>query len=179
MTEVGEPERGSLHPLEQVVGCFGRAVAVMGAVPGSDLMAPAGQGPAERLNLDRVGGVLEVSSQPGHELEGHAGVGVVVDGADEFLGMPGGAYVAVGVAGLEQAEQLGAALVLEAFIGLGQKPAGPVEGVGLAAPMPESLVLDPTAALVETLVGQAHHMERIGDLHRIREHRVEHGPVGA
>jgi hypothetical protein len=47
-----------------------------------------------------------------------------------------------GIAGVEQTQQLGAAAVIEAFIGAGEQPAGPVERIVLAAPVPEGLVLD-------------------------------------
>ena len=40
----------------------------------------------------------------------------------------------------------------------------PIQGDTLAAPMPEGLVLDAAAHLVESFVGRPDHMERNGDL---------------
>src|ERR1700722_12994066 len=43
--------------------------------------------------------------------------------------------------------------------------------------MTERLVLYPPTALVETLVGQAYQVERVGDLDGVGQHGVEHGPI--
>lgn len=74
---------------------------------------------------------------------------VLVDAADDLLGVPGGADFASGIAGVEQTQQFGAAPVVEAFVGLGQKPPAPIERVVLVAKMAEGLVRHPSAALVE------------------------------
>ena len=116
-------------------------------------------------------------AEPVDELLGELGVGVVVDRADDFLGVPGHAHLAFGVAGFEQAEQLGAAALVETFVGLGQQATAAVERVGLAAAMAERLVLHPAAHLVELGVGQLDEMERIGDLGGVGQHRVEHRPI--
>ena len=83
----------------------------------------------------------------------------------------------VGVAGVEQAQQPGPSLVVEAFVGPGQQTPGPIQRVDLAAPMAQSVVLHPASDFVETLVGQPHQMERVGDLDGVGQHRVEHGPI--
>ena len=60
-----------------------------------------------------------------------------------------------------------------------QTAAAAVERVGLAATMAEGLVLHPSPALVQrALVGEAHHMKRVGDLDGVGEHRVEDRLVG-
>src|SRR5690606_23730181 len=103
--------------------------------------------------LGWAGLVLEVVAEPFDELAGEARVDVV-DATHGLLRMPRGAGLAPGIAGVEQSEQLGAALVVEPFVGLGQQPAGPVERIVLAAPVAEGLVLDAAADLVEALVRQ-------------------------
>ena len=62
-------------------------------------------------------------------------------------------------------------------MGDGHQLADPIERVGLAASMPAGLVLHAAAGLVEHEVGEFHHVERIGDLDGVREHRVEHRPI--
>ena len=44
--------------------------------------------------------------------------------------------------------------------------------------MAERLVLHPAPALIQRLVGEPHHVERVSDLHGVGEHRVEHRLVG-
>jgi hypothetical protein len=51
-----------------------------------------------------------------------------------------------------------ASVAVEAFIGPGEQPAGPVERIVLAASMPHGVVLDPAAALIQLLVGDANHI---------------------
>ena len=98
---------------------------------------------------------------------------MVVDRADDFLGVPGIAHLPAGVASLEQARETHAALVIEAFVSAGKEPAGAVERVVFVAPVSEGLVLDPAADLVESSVRELHQMERVSDLHSVREHRRE------
>ena len=45
--------------------------------------------------------------------------------------------------------------------------------------MPQRLVLDAAADLIEPLVRRADHVERVGDLLGVGQHRVGHRPVGA
>src|SRR5690606_2421367 len=90
------------------------------------------------------------------------GLGRVVDGVDAsdgLLGVPGEADLAAGIAGLEQPDELGVAGVVEAFVALGEQPAGTVERVGAAAPMTERVLLDPAAALIELRVRQLDDVE--------------------
>ena len=52
----------------------------------------------------------------------------------------------------------------EAFVGDGHQLADPVERIGLASPVPDGLVLHPSAGLVEHEVGELHDMKRVRDL---------------
>jgi len=56
--------------------------------------------------------------------------------------VPGVFDLALGIAGGQKPEELGAALVVEAFVGLGEEPADPIQRIGLAAPVSDGLVLD-------------------------------------
>lgn len=58
------------------------------------------------------------------------------------------ADLAVRVVGLEKGGELGVAAVVEAFVALGDQPAGPVERLVLATPMAERVILD-AAGFVE------------------------------
>ena len=63
------------------------------------------------------------------------------------------------------------AALVEAFVAGEQELANPIERVSFAAAMSERLVLDPPAHLVDAAVGDAHHMERVGDADRMVEVR--------
>ena len=85
----------------------------------------------------------------------------------------------MGITGAEEAGELLVAVVVESLLSLGEEASAPVERVGLAAPMPEGLVLHPSPALVELGVGELDHMERIGDQGGIGHHDLEHASIGA
>ncbi len=123
VAEAGEPERDPLDRLIRLLAASVGPLRHVGSMPGGDLVLPADERAAERADLERAGLVLEIVAEPVDELDGEVGVGVVVDRADDFLGVPRHAHLAVRVAGVEQAEQLGAAVVVEPFVGLGQQPA--------------------------------------------------------
>ncbi len=89
----------------------------MRAVPRGDLVLPAQERPSQGAHLDRAGLVLEVTAQPLDEGDGQAGIVVLVYGANDLLGVPGGADLATGITGVEQSEQLGSAVVVEALVG--------------------------------------------------------------
>ncbi len=61
---------------------------------------------------------------------------------------------------------------------LGQQAPGPVEGVVLAAPVAQGLVLHPPAALVELGVGQLDEVERVGHLGDVAKGVLEGLAVG-
>ena len=56
---------------------------------------------------------------------------------------------------------------------LGQQPSGAIQRIVLAAPMPDRLVLDAAATLVQLLIRELDEMERVGDLGDVRERVVE------
>lgn len=89
---------------------------------------------------------MEVEAELGDEVPGDGRVVDVVDAPDGFLGVPGGADFAVGVAGGEQTAQLGLGAVVKALVCLGEQPPGAVERVSLAATVADDLVLDPPAS---------------------------------
>lgn len=84
---------------------------------------------------------MEIAPEPLHEGVGEVGVVMVVDAANDLLGVPGGADVAPGIAGGQQPDQLGGAVVLEAFIGSGEQPPGSIQGIVLVAPMLDMQVI--------------------------------------
>jgi hypothetical protein len=86
VAEAGEPERRSLHPFDEIVGGLCGGVGVMRLVPGGDLVAPADQGAAQRVDLDWTRVVLEVMAETGNELE-RAGP-AVKDTDDLAVGSP-------------------------------------------------------------------------------------------
>lgn len=77
-----EPERGSLHPFDQIVHGLLRTVADVGLVPGHDLMFPTLQSAAERPYFNWLIGVGEFAGQGLCPFHGQVRVGVVIDIAD-------------------------------------------------------------------------------------------------
>lgn len=132
----------------------------MRSVPRGDLVPPAHDGAAELADLGWARLVLEITTQPADEAEREVGVVMVVDAAHDFLRVPRHADLASWVAGLQQADELGATPLVEAFVGLGQQAPRPVERVRLVAAVTERLVLHPATHLVEALVRELAHMER-------------------
>ena len=59
----------------------------------------------------------------------------------------------------------------------GHQLARSIERICIAAALATRLVLYPRSDLVEQEVRELHDMEGIGDLDRMREHRVEHRPI--
>jgi hypothetical protein len=86
--------------------------------------------------------------------------------------------VPLGVARSEQPLAALACGVIEAFVGHDQQPPGAPQRLRLAAAVPQRLVLDPAADLVKPLVGGPDHVEGVGDLLSVGQHRVRHRPVG-
>ena len=81
------------------------------------------------------------------------------------------------VTGSEQTHQPLTAVNAEALAGHHQPASAAVERIVLVAAMTEGLVLYSASALVQRLVGELDHMERIGDLDCVGEHRVEHRAI--
>ena len=147
-------------------------------MPGGDLMLPAEKRAAQKAHFDGAGAVLEVLTESLDEDHGQVGIVVVMDAAYDLLGVPGDAHLAAGIAGVEQAEQLRPAVVLQAFVGPGEQAAGSIQRVVSVATVAERLVLHPPPALVQLGVGELHQVKRIGDLDRLGQHRVEHRTIG-
>lgn len=135
-------------------GGFGRPVRHVLEMPGGDLVTPFRDRSTELLDLWRTVTVLKIRPEAGDELERQRRMGVIVDRADDFLRVPCGADLASWIAGGEKTEELGAAVVIEGFIGFGQQPAEPVERIVLVAPVAEGFVLHASADIVEALVRQ-------------------------
>ena len=83
------------------------------------------------------------------------------------------------LASSERVTQGGADRMLlgEAFTSNRQTTPRPPQRIIPTAAMTEGFVLHPTTALVEHLVGEPDHMERISYLDRGGQHRVEHRPI--
>ena len=122
---------------------------------------------------------MEVDSEPPAVGVGEGWIVDAVDPAEGFLGVPGHADFAVGVSSFEEAPQAAVPAVVEAFVGGGQQPAYPIQGIPFPAPVPEGFLLGAAADLVEAFVGQPHYMERISDLAGVGQHSVVGRPVRA
>ena len=79
--EVGESEGDAFDAFDEVVGCFGGGVGDACCVPVGDLGAPAGEGPAEPVDLWGQVGVLEVMRELVEGRGAEVGVVDVVDAA--------------------------------------------------------------------------------------------------
>jgi hypothetical protein len=169
----------AFDPLDQVVDRLGRSVADVGLVPGGDLQLPTDERAPEGACLDWIVLVLEIVAELGHPLEGEIGIPVRVELADGLFRFPARGHIPVGIAGPQEPGQLLVALGVEPLLRLGQQAPAPIEGIGLAAPMPEGLVLYPPAALVELGVGELRDMEGIGHQGGLGHHELEHPLVGA
>ena len=139
--EAAEPEGGALDALDEVVDRFGRAVGDPGAVPVHDGGVPATEGAAQAAQLRRAVGVGEVGGEFSEVGAGELGAVDVIEAAEGFLGVPCQADLAAGVAGCEQAAELGVAAFAEPFMGRNEQPPRPIEGIVFAAAVAEGVVL--------------------------------------
>ena len=87
--------------------------------------------------------------------------------------MPRQADLAAGIAGGEQAPELGIATLAEPFVRGDQQPPRPIERVVLAAAVAQGLVLDAAADLVEGVVAEPNDVERVRDLLSFAQRCVE------
>ncbi len=108
-------------------------------MPGADLVGPAHDRAAELADLGRAVGILEIVAESGDVLASDVGVDIV-DAPHSLLGMPRRTDRAVWVTGVEKAQQLRAALLVEAFVDLGQQPRGPIQRVVSATSMTQIMV---------------------------------------
>ncbi len=83
------------------------------------------------------------------------------------------------IAGAKQSHQLLGALVVEPLLRLGEQPPAAVEGIGLASPVAQGLVLHTASALVELRVGELAHVEGVRDQGGVGDHHFEDASVGA
>ncbi len=72
-------------------------------------------------------------------------------------------HLAVGVAGGEQAPELGGAVVVEALGGHGEELAAAVERVVASSAVAEGVLLHPPPRLVDAAGSDGHDVERVGD----------------
>ena len=120
---------------------------------------------------------MEIEAELGDELDSRLRVADRIDRPHDFLRVPRVADLAFRVAGLEQPDQLQVRLAVETLMADGHQLARSIERIGIAAALATRLVLYPRSDLVEQEVRELHDMEGIGDLDRMREHRVEHRPI--
>ena len=85
-------------------------------MPGRYLAPPVPDGAAQPVDLGRQALILELEGVFGDGHSAEFGVGYVIDASQGLVGVPGVAYLAVGVACFKQAPQLGAALVADALV---------------------------------------------------------------
>ena len=67
----------------------------------------------------------------------------------------------MGVAGFEESEESCLAAVADAFMRVGESACS-VEGIAFASSMAQGFVLDASSDLIEAMVSEAHHVERVG-----------------
>ena len=85
----------------------------------------------------------------------------------------------MGVAGFEESEESCLAAVADAFMRFGEQSARSVEGVAFASSIAQGFVLDASSDLIEAMVSEAHHVERVGDLAGGGQHPVVSNVIGA
>lgn len=145
-------------------------------MPGDDLFCPLADGAAEPAELAghlAIGDVAADLVDPfGSELD----VGVVVDLADDLFRVPREPHLTMRVARAQEAEHPVVPVSREPFVGDRGPAACPPERVVASAAVTVGLVPHLATALVKRRVGELDHMERIGDLHCVGQHRVEHRP---
>ena len=114
---------------------------------------PAGDGPAQLVDLGWAGFVLEVVGELQGVAERDGDAVDVVDAPYCLFGVPGGADFSVGVTGVEETTQPCAASVADTFGSSLEETPRSIQWVAFAASVSEGFVLDPCADFVEALVG--------------------------
>ena len=94
------------------------------------------------VDLGGAGFVLEVVCELEGVSESEGGTFDPVDAPYGFLGVPGGAYLPVGVTSVEESTQPCLTAVADPLVGGGEEAAYPIQRVILASSMPEGFVLD-------------------------------------
>ncbi len=100
-TDLVEARSVDLVPGERVVQAvdFVSDDPALAPVPRSDLVAPSHERASEGADLDRAGLVLQIAAEALDEGDGKVGLVVLVDAADNFLGVPRSANLAMRIAG--------------------------------------------------------------------------------
>ena len=140
---------------------------------------PAGDGAAQLVDLGWAGLVLEVVSELEGVAERDRDAVDVVDASYCLLGVPGGAYFSVGVAGVEEATEPCPAPVADTFGSRCQQAPYPIQRVAFAASVSEGFVLDSASYFVEPLVGEADYVEWVCYLESVGQDPVVGFPVRA
>lgn len=131
---------------------FGEHVSVLdsavggssGAVVGEDLFGPAADVPGKTGQFGNLGvGAVDVEADHRSSSAGLVCGGVNV--SEELFSHPGGSDLTIGIADLEQRSHPGEPFIAETSVARQQDPTGPIQRVGLAAPMSQRLVLDAAA----------------------------------
>ena len=92
----------------------------------------------------------------------------VIEAAQGFFGVPRQTNLAFGVACGEQTPEFGVGTFAEPFMSRNEQPSYPIERVVFAAAVTQGVVSDPAPCLVNCVVAQTDHMERVSDLPSVR-----------
>lgn len=171
------PNTGS-SPFQQVVHSLGRAVGEPRHVEGADGLEPVRKGTHKRPDLRGRRALLAVVDDVAQEVGCLEGVFGLVEPDHRLFHGVGEGDLPVGVA--ERQEPLETLLQLSVFGGLvdDEELSRLVERVPCPAPVPEALLLDSAAHLVDTEDGVAHDVEAVDHPRRLRGHDLEHRVVG-
>lgn len=104
-------------------------------MPGGYLEPPTTKGAPERTDLGGLRGVDHVFDQAVDEAKGEFCIVVGIELADGLLRVPSGRHLSFRVTGTQQPEELGPSLYFQVLVGLGEKSATTIKGIGLAAPV--------------------------------------------
>ena len=111
-------------------------------MPVSDLRGSAAGSTFQFVDLRWAGFFPDVVGALQGASERDGGAVDLVDASNGFLAVPGGAYLAVGITGVEEATEAGSAPVADPFVGCGEEASYPIQRVSFKAPVPQGFVLD-------------------------------------
>ena len=166
--ESSETEGGAFDAFDEVVHGFGTAVGDPGVVPVDDLVMPTTQGAAQPGQLRWTVTVGEVVGEFTQIGVSELGAVDVIEAAQGLVGVPRQTDLALGIACGEQTAEFGVAVFAEPFMSRNEQPSYPIERVVFAAAVTQGVVLDPAPCLVNAVVAQTDHMERVSDLPGVR-----------
>ncbi len=148
-------------------------------MPVDDLVMPTSQGAAQPGQLRWAVSVGEVVGEFTQIDVGELWAVDVIETAQGFFGVPRQTNLAAGIACSEQTAEFGVGTFAEPFMSRNEQPPHPIERVLFAAAMPQGVVLDPAAHLVDAVVAQTDHMKRISDLPSVWQRHIETATVRA